>query len=94
VREVYKQFPDWRAELIARTEATAANNAGFQDAYQQSGVANAKEWIATKDARTRDEHIALDGEVVALGSTFSNGIEFPSEPNCRCVLGPAFIERR
>jgi HK97 family phage portal protein len=92
VRAVFEEFPAWRAELIARTEATAANNAGFQDAYRQSGVANAKEWIATMDARTRDEHAALDGQIVPLDKTFGNGLPYPSEPNCRCVLGPAFLE--
>jgi hypothetical protein len=36
--------------------------------------------------------MAMDGEVVGLGKTFSNGLVRPSEPNCRCVIAPAFIE--
>ena len=90
ISEVYKEFPTWRSDLIARTEATAANNEGIIEAYKQSDVATHKEWIATKDERTRPEHAMMDGEIVAVDKNFSNGLKYPSEPNCRCVIGPAF----
>jgi len=88
IGKVYKQYPDSRADLMARTEVTSANNRGFMDSYKQSGVANHKEWIATMDDKTRPEHVKLDGEIVKLDEKFSNGLEYPSEPNCRCVIGP------
>jgi len=89
VNDSYKEFSTYRADLIARTEATAANNEGFIEAYKQSGVATHKEWIATKDDRTRDEHLAMNGEIVKVNKKFSNGLMYPKEPNCRCVIGPA-----
>lgn len=95
VEEVYDEFPSYRSERIARTETTAVNNEGALQAYRQSNVANAKEWINSGDSRVRDEHqdgSGVGGEIVALDSNFSNGLKFPSEPNCRCVLAPAFIE--
>lgn len=100
VNAVYEEFPTYRAETIARTEATAANNRGFVEAYEQSGVANAKEWIATGDGKTRDSHSAADGDVVGLEESFENGLKYPGDPagpasetiNCRCVLAPAFRE--
>lgn len=92
VELVYQEYPTYRAEMIARTEATTANNQGFMESYAQSGVANAKEWIATNDSRTREEHVDLDGEVVQLDEKFSNGLDYPQEPNCRCVIAPAFKE--
>lgn len=100
VNTVYEEYPVWRAETIARTEATGANNRGFVESYEQSGVANAKEWIATLDARTRDSHADQDGEIVGLDETFGNGLDYPGDPsgdpaetiNCRCVIGPAFQE--
>ena len=100
VNAIYSEYPTYRAEMIARTEATAANNIGFQEGYKQSGVANAKEWISTGDGRTRDSHIHLDGEVVGVDEKFSNGLRYPGDPsgspdeviNCRCVLAPAFRE--
>lgn len=93
VSNVYEEFPTYRADRIARTEATAANNEGSVAAYKQSGVANAKEWVATKDSRTREEHLDLDGEIVGVDKTFKNGLPYPQEPNCRCVIAPAFIEQ-
>ena len=87
---VYEEFGTYRSDLIARTESTAANNEGFIEAYKQSDVATHKEWIATMDDRTRPEHMELDGEIVKVSEQFSNGLMYPQEPNCRCVLGPAF----
>lgn len=96
VSSVYDEFPTYRADLIGRTEATVANNQGLLEGFQQSGVANGKEWINAGDARVRPEHqdypIGVGTEIVALTDAFTNGLPFPQEPNCRCVLGPAFIE--
>jgi SPP1 gp7 family putative phage head morphogenesis protein len=96
VEEVYKGFPTYRSELVARTEATAANNEGFLEGYEQSGVATGKEWINAGDDRVRIEHqdipVGVGGEIVGLREAFSNGLQYPQEPNCRCVLGPAFLE--
>lgn len=95
VNSVYEEFSTYRSDLIARTEATAANAKGNIEGFRQSGVANAKEWINSGDSRVRDEHqdgIGVGGEIVGLDAKFTNGLSEPSEPNCRCVLGPAFIE--
>lgn len=92
VNDVYAEFPTSRAELIARTETTASNNEGLLAGYEQSNVATHKEWIATLDARVRPEHERMNGEIVKVRENFSNGLAFPSEPNCRCVIAPVFQE--
>jgi HK97 family phage portal protein len=95
VESVYGEFSTYRSELVARTEATNANNQGLLEGYRQSSVATAKEWINAGDDRVRPEHedgIGVGGEIVALDANFSNGLAYPQEPNCRCVLGPAFLE--
>jgi len=95
VSEMYDTFPTYRSELVARTEATASNNEGLLEGFKQSEVATGKEWINAGDGRVRDEHqdgIGVGGEIVGLNEKFSNGLQYPSEPNCRCVLGPAFLE--
>ena len=95
VESVYEAFPSYRSELVARTEATAANNEGILESFKQSDVVNGKEWINSGDARVRVEHqdgVGVGGEIVKVGEKFSNGLQYPSEPNCRCVLGGAFIE--
>jgi HK97 family phage portal protein len=89
VQGVYKEFPTYRAETIARTESTAVNNEGFLEAYKQSKVVNSNEWLSSHDNRVRLEHQELDGEIVPVGKNFSNGLPYPQEPNCRCVLVPS-----
>jgi SPP1 gp7 family putative phage head morphogenesis protein len=94
INDIYKEFPTWRSDMIARTEATAANNEGFIEAYKQSDVATHKEWINAGDDRVRDEHqdgIGVGGEIVPVDQNFSNGLPYPQEVNCRCVIGPAFL---
>lgn len=95
VRGVYSDFSLSRADMIARTEATAGNNEGTLAGFKQS-VATHKEWIATADDRTRDSHADIDGEVVGLNEKFSNGLNYPGDANgepgetinCRCVIAP------
>jgi HK97 family phage portal protein len=97
VKGVYEEFSNYRALSIARTESTAVNNEGFLEAYSQSKVVSANEWISTRDARTRHTHAAQDGEIVAVGEKFSNGLRYPGDANgdgsetvnCRCVLSPS-----
>jgi len=85
---VYDEAKESRSVLIARTETITASNSGSYQAYKQSGVVEKKEWLATMDDRVRDEHAAMNGEVVDLDKPFSNGLMFPSEPNCRCTVLP------
>lgn len=96
VDDVFGEFPIYRSDMIARTEATASSNEGLLESYRQSDVVTGKEWINAGDARVRDEHMdapeGVGGEIVANDATFSNGLAYPQEPNCRCVLGPAFLE--
>ena len=80
----------------ARTMTTRAENAGRLDSYKRAeklGIKLKKMWVATLDHRTRDSHVDLDGEVVGLNETFSNGMDYPGGMgppeevyNCRCSL--------
>lgn len=79
-----------RALLIARTESGRIANAAPLEALtaraKQTGQTFTKTWRTADDARVRDEHAALEGETVGLHDRFSNGLDAPSEPNCRCIL--------
>lgn len=87
-----------RAETIARTETLTAVSLG-----QAAAVENAKEvipglkkvWLTAGDARVRDSHAAIDGEVVGVDEEFGNGLRHPrdikaTDPaeviQCRCTL--------
>lgn len=93
---------DFNAALRnARTATTSAQNAGRSDAYKRAekmGVKLKQMWLANRDKRTRDSHIALDGQVRAVGEFFESPISkmlYPGDREhgkpedvwgCRCRL--------
>ena len=84
----------------ARTMVTGAENKGRQDSYARAeadGIIMKREWIATKDSRTRHWHAELDGIEVNVDEPWHNDfgdIMFPGDPsadpaniwNCRCSM--------
>lgn len=89
----------------ARTAVTSAQNKGRVDAMKQcedDGVIMGKEWIATKDERTREAHLELDRVVVKVDEPFENEIGeimYPGDPdadpantyNCRCTIAEVVL---
>lgn len=86
-----------RAIRIARTEGHRIQCTATMDAMcaaKDIGADVVKQWDATLDARTRDSHAKVDGEIRAIEKPFSNGLMFPGDPNgqaaevinCRCAL--------
>lgn len=85
----------WRAGLIGQTEGTAAYRGGAQSAAIDLGVMRSKTWLHDGDpAEPRDWHVAMDGETVDVDEAFSNGCQFPGDPdadpsetiNCTCSV--------
>ena len=80
----------------ARTMTTRAENYGRLDSYKRAkslGIETQKQWVATLDHVTRDSHVDVDGEVVDLDKSFSNGLDCPGGMgppeevyNCRCTM--------
>lgn len=68
IRDVYKVATDERSERIARTEALAASNEGANEAYRQSPLVNAKEWLTNPGACQFCQ--ALNGKVIGLNEDF------------------------
>jgi len=83
-----RTFSPARAKLIARTETTKAQNGAAAEALKtfqaRTGRVFEKVWETLGDGRVRDEHEAMQDERVPVAATFSNGLPYPSEPNCRC----------
>ena len=96
-----KSFND--ALRIARTEGTRASGEGQIAAYDRAeelGIILERIWVATDDARTRESHIAMDGQVADEDGLFTipDGFddagaqtEYPGgfgiaaeDINCRC----------
>ena len=87
----------YRSKLIARTEGHRIQCQATMDAChkaKEKGADVVKQWDATLDAKTRDSHAQVDGEIRELDKPFSNGLMFPGDPvggaaevcNCRCAL--------
>ena len=89
---------EWNSAVRnARTAMTGAENAGRLGSYQDAknmGIKLRKQWMATLDERTRESHVAIDGEIVDIDKEFSNGLMYPADPdgepaevyNCRCTM--------
>lgn len=94
----------FETERIARTTMVAADNAGSQASWDQSGVVKTKIWIsALLPGRTRPHHAEAHGQEVLLNQDFIVGgepLSYPGDPdgsagniiNCLCVTIPGKIE--
>ncbi len=85
IEGLYQDISKGRAEVIARTEVHAAVQNSTLETYKQAGMPT-KIWVTVGDERVRPEHEEIDGEEVPIDGVFSNGLETPSEPNCRCQI--------
>lgn len=101
LRRLYDGFKGIRAETVARTETSQAisvgKNSQAEELEDRLGLTISKTWISVQDERTRESHVAADGQTVARAEMFQVGdteLEFPCDPsgpaeeiiNCRCVL--------
>jgi hypothetical protein len=68
---------NYRAELIARTETGRAANIGSMVGATSTGLVTYKEWIASKDNRTRRiprdqfDHLNMDGVKIPMDDRFT-----------------------
>ena len=91
----FDQLQTWEAQRIARTEIHNSHNTAVMDTYQELGVEYTM-WISADDERTRESHLEINGEIIRLGDTYSNGLRFPGDTdgpieewiNCRCSNAP------
>jgi uncharacterized protein with gpF-like domain len=92
------RLPEYRREMIARTETMKALNTISFKLYGAWGV-DEHEWLSAHDNRTRLDHREADGQVVIVGTPFLVGGEqllYPGDPkgsagnviNCRCCTVP------
>lgn len=110
VDQYRNRYLQYRGETIARTEALSTTSLAQQESMEQVieqiGMPRGsvqRTWNATKDARTRDTHSEMDGQVRGLLESFvsPSGAQllYPGDPaapaseriNCRCVLTYGFL---
>lgn len=99
VRRTMRTASPARARRIARTEVVGASNHGAHIGAEASGLPLKKIWLATADARTRDDHANADGQEAPMDGTFVVGgypMRYPGDGslgapaseivNCRCAV--------
>ena len=94
----FDQLETWEAKRIARTEIHNAHNQGVMRIYNEVGVTYTQ-WIAATDDRVRESHEEINGEIIPMGGTYSNGLEYPGDTNgpieewinCRCSNAPFVV---
>lgn len=88
------EYTKMQAQRITRTEVIRASNQAALDAYEQSGVVEAKQWLT---AGATDKCAQYEGKIIPLNKNFySDTDEFkdgdpPLHPNCKCVVLPVLI---
>ena len=91
------KIPMNNAMRIARTEAHRIQCKAAFDAQHKAkskGADVVKQWNSVLDGKTRDSHRKMDEEIRELDEPFSNGLQYPGDPdgraseviNCRCSL--------
>lgn len=95
IQNTYSDISKARAATIARTEVHGVTQYGTMEGYKQAGMP-IKIWVWAPGTQggVRDEHQAIDGEETDLKASFSNGLEFPGDPNggaaevvnCQCFI--------
>ena len=101
----FTQLQTWEAKRIARTEIHNSHNAAVMDTYQEIDIEYTM-WISADDDRVRTyekgdnaDHRILNGEIIRLGDTYSNGLRYPGDTdgplvewiNCRCSNAPYVV---
>ena len=102
IQRRFDQLTTWESKRIARTEIHNSHNTAVMDTYNELGVEYTM-WITAHDDRVRGlkptdtaDHVELDGEIIRLGDTYSNGLKYPGDTdgpieewiNCRCANAP------
>lgn len=90
MQEAFDQLNKTQTERIARTEISRASVESSLDAYEQSGVVEALQWVTYGAV---DECADYEGQTVTLGDKFYSTEEFkdgypPIHPNCKCDVIP------
>lgn len=104
-----RRFYRWQIMRIVRTETTAAANQGVLRAGYSTSIVWEKEWISSRDSRTRRrpdsqfDHYEMNGVRVAKDAKFNvNGdlVDYPADPkgqagnSINCRCGMAVVPKR
>ncbi len=95
LRKDFVKLNTFEATHIARTEINSAKNMGNYQTYYDYDISY-HQWWTGQDARVRDTHKALQGQITSVGKAFGNGLMHPGDRtgpikewiHCRCTTVP------
>lgn len=95
IRDVFEEYSQMQSKRITRTEVIRVSNMAAEDAFKQSGVVEAKQWLVAPNAdadcqRYSGDIVKLSGNFYQSENEFQDGNP-PIHPNCRCVLLPIVV---
>lgn len=77
VKEHFAEYSKTQAERITRSEVLRASNLATIDAWEQSGIVTAKQWLTAEDERVCPYCAPLNGKIVDIDrSFFKKGSEY------------------
>lgn len=97
IRKEFSRYSRHHALLIARTELVSASNMGSILGAKSTGLNLLKGWLATRDQRTRPDHLMANNQYVPMTGFFNVGgelMQYPGDPSasaantvmCRCAI--------
>ena len=92
VSEVFTTATKSRAQMIARTEAIRASNFATLEAYRQSGVVVAKQWLTERDGSVCAFCESMDGTVMPLDGVFAEAGSEMNEGGNTLTIGITDVE--
>jgi len=100
VNAVFNNASSYRAERIARTEASRALHLGQRMEAQDSGVVKGYRWLLSADVcpicvdiAANMPEIPLDGKFGTVGTgVYSDVWAPPAHPNCMCTITEILID--
>lgn len=70
ITKTFEEYSKMQAERITRTEVIRASNLGSMDAWANSGVVEAKQWLTAKDDRVDPLCAYMNGKVMPVRKNF------------------------
>ena len=81
IEDLWSDYPDWKADLITRTETAFAENGGTLAGYKDTGV----EYVLVSDGTSDDICAAADGATWTVDAANSHPL---GHPNCSRAFSP------
>ena len=81
------------AERLMRTEITSIYNQADVKAYEESGIVEQFQFVATLDERTSEQCQELDGKIFKVADSIVGVNTPPIHPNCRSTTVPYFDDK-